>query len=194
MLFGEGRPDVARFAADRGLAAPPGARYRYSSGSTNILSAIVARLLGPGAPYERALHDRLLDPIGMTSARPTFDDAGTWIASTFVHATARDFARFGLLYLRDGIWDGVRLLPEGWVDLARTPRSVDPDDGRSYGHHWWVTEDRFGSFWANGYEGQSILVCPGLDLVLVRLGRTDEQGCSGLAGWRARVVEAFAGA
>jgi CubicO group peptidase (beta-lactamase class C family) len=135
---------------------------------------------------------RLFDAIGMTSARPTFDDAGTWIASTFVHATARDFARFGLLYLRDGVWDGERLLPEGWVDTARIARSTDPDDGRRYSAHWWVTEDEQGSFWANGYEGQSILVCPALDLVLVRIGRTDEAGCALLPAWRARVVDAFA--
>lgn len=194
MLFGDGRPDVAAFAADRRLAAAPGERFCYSSGSSNIVSSLVARALGPGAPYEAYVRERLFDAIGMASARPTFDDAGTWIASTFVHATARDFARFGLLYLRDGVWAGERLLPEGWVDTARVARSTDPDDGRRYGLHWWVTEDAFGSFWANGYEGQSILVCPALDLVLVRIGRTDEAGCARLPSWRARVVDAFAAA
>ena len=193
MLFGDGRPDVAHFAADRPLAAAPDARYCYSSGSTNILSRIVATILGPGEPYEAYLRTRLLDPIGMESARPTFDEAGTWIASTFLHATARDFARFGLLHLRDGVWDGTRILPEGWVDTARVARSTDPDDGRRYSAHWWVAEDGYGSFWANGYEGQSILVCPALDLVLVRIGRTDEAGCAHLPGWRLRVVETFAG-
>jgi len=194
MLFGDGRPDVAAFAADRRLAAEPGERFCYSSGSSNIVSSLVARALGPGAPYEAYVRERLFDAIGMASARPTFDDAGTWIASTFVHATARDFARFGLLYLRDGVWAGERLLPEGWVDTARVARSTDHDDGRRYGLHWWVTEDAFGSFWANGYEGQSILVCPALDLVLVRIGRTDEAGCARLPPWRARVVGAFAAA
>ena len=66
------------------------------------------------------LQSRLLDPLGMVSAIPKFDDAGTFIGSSFVYATARDFARFGTLYLRDGVWDGERLLPEGWVDHART--------------------------------------------------------------------------
>lgn len=192
MLFGEGRADVAAFAARRDLAAPPGTRFCYSSGSSNILSRHVASIVGPGAPYERFLRDRLFDAIGMTSARPTFDGAGTWIASTFVHATARDFARFGLLYLRDGVWADARVLPAGWVDTARVARSTDPDDGRRYGLHWWVTEDRFGSFWANGYEGQSILVCPGLDVVLVRIGRTDAAGCEQLPGWRARMLGALA--
>lgn len=192
MLFGDGRADVAHFAADRPLDAVPGERFRYSSGTTNILSRLVASIIGGGPGTEAHLRDRLLDPIGMRSARPTFDEAGTWIASTFLHATARDFARFGLLYLRDGVWDGRRLLPEGWVDTARVARSTDPEDGRRHSLHWWVTEDRFGSFWANGYEGQAILVCPALDLVLVRIGRTDEAGCALLPDWRARVLEAFA--
>ncbi|MFM7617386.1 MAG: serine hydrolase domain-containing protein [Actinomycetes bacterium] len=192
MLFGEGRTDVAHFAADRPATAPPGTRFCYSSGSSNIISRHLASILGPGDASGRYLEDHLFAPIGMTSARPTFDAAGTWIASTFVHATARDFARFGLLYLRDGVWDGTRILPEGWVDTARTARATDPDDGRRYALHWWVAEDRFGSFWANGYEGQSILVCPALDVVLVRIGRTDPAGCDLLPGWRTRVLEALA--
>ena len=65
----------------------------------------------------------------MTSAAPRFDDAGTFIGSSFLYATAQDFARFGYLYLRDGVWDGARLLPEGWVDHARAPVPVPPDGG-----------------------------------------------------------------
>ena len=115
------------------------------------------------------------------------------MASSTVHATARDFARFGYLYLRDGIWDGRRLLPEGWVDHGRLPRSVDPEDGDLYGAHWWVVGDEFGSFRASGYEGQSILVSPGLDLVVVRLGKTPKEREPTCHRWRRRVIEAFAG-
>ena len=127
----------------------------------------------------------------MTTADPRFDDAGTWIASSYVCATARDMARFGLLYLRDGMWDGIRMLPEGWVDHARRARSVDPDDGRCYGAHWWVTGDDLGTFWANGYEGQSITVCPALDLVVVRLGKSTKEQYPALVDWRPRMVDAF---
>ena len=141
MLFGDGQADMAHFAADRPLAAAPDTRFNYSSGTTNIISAVVARLLGPGAPYEAFLHERLFGPLGMASARPEFDAAGTWVASSYVRATARDFARFGLLYLRDGVWDGTRLLPEGWVDYGRTIESVDPEDG-PYGAHWWGVRRR----------------------------------------------------
>ncbi len=191
MLFGSGIADTAAFAAGRLLAHAPGSAFNYSSGTSNVISGIVRRTLGGEDPYRTFLHERLFGPIGMRSADPRFDDAGTWIASSYVWATARDMARFGQLYLRDGWWDGRRLLPEGWVDHARRARSVDPEDGRLYGAHWWVVGDDVGSFWASGYEGQSILVCPGLDLVVVRLGKsTTEQGPA-LADWRSRVVDAL---
>ena len=127
----------------------------------------------------------------MRSADPRFDDAGTWVASSYLWATARDMARFGTLYLHDGVWEGARLLPEGWVDHARRPRSTDPVDGRRYGAQWWVVDDDLGSFWANGYEGQSILVCPGLDLVVVRLGKSTADQYPALHRWRLDVVDAF---
>jgi CubicO group peptidase (beta-lactamase class C family) len=192
MLFGEGQADMAHFAADRPLAAAPGTRFNYSSGTSNVISGIVARLLGPGEPYAKFLHQRLFGPIGMTSAVPEFDEAGTWVGSSYVRTTARDFAKFGLLYLRDGRWDGQQLLPEGWVDYARTIVSDDPEDG-PYGAHWWgVAGDQRGTWRASGYEGQSITLCPDLDLVVVRLGKTDISHGPDLVAWRAAMVEALA--
>jgi CubicO group peptidase (beta-lactamase class C family) len=191
MLFGAGRDDMAHFAADQPLAAPPGARFNYSSGTSNIISSVVARVVGRGAPYEEYLRARLFEPIGMHSAEPELDPTGTWVASSYVRATARDFARFGLLYLRDGTWDGARLLPPGWVDYGRTVQSVDPEDG-PYGAHWWgVAGDTLGTFRASGYEGQSITICPTHDLVVVRLGKTAAANYPDLARWRADVVRAF---
>ena len=173
MLFGDGQADMAHFAADRPLAAPPGTRFNYSSGTSNIVSGVVARTVGPGERYARFLHSRLFGPLGMTSADPEFDEAGTWVASSFLRTNARDYARFGLLYLRDGMWDGVRLLPAGWVDYARTWVSEDPEDASPYGAHWWgVAGDTLGTFRCSGYEGQSITLCPTLDLMVVRLGKT----------------------
>jgi CubicO group peptidase (beta-lactamase class C family) len=137
------------------------------------------------------LVDRLFAPTGMTSATTTFDAAGTWVAASYAYATARDYARFGLLYLRDGIWDDRRLLPPGWVDHGRRPRSVDPDDGEQYGSHWWTRPGPYGTFWASGHEGQSIDVCPALDLVVVRMGRTGTEHSPELKRWRMAVVEAF---
>jgi CubicO group peptidase (beta-lactamase class C family) len=193
MLWGRGRDDVAAYAADHPLAASPGSLFHYSSGTSNIVSGVVARTVGPDDPYRRFLDERLFGPLGMSSAVPDFDAAGTWVASSTVYATARDFARFGLLYLRDGMWDGRRLLPAGWVDHGRRPRSVDPEDGMVHGAHWWVVGDEHGSFWASGYSGQCIVVCPALDLMVVRLGDTPTERDEHLKRWRASVVEAFAG-
>lgn len=190
MLFGAGRDDVAHFAADRPLVAEPGRHFSYSSGTSNVLSGVVARTLAPERTDD-FLARRLFGPIGMSSATPELDPAGTWVASSFVRATARDFARFGLLYLRDGVWAGARILPEGWVDHGRTLRSVDEADGALFGAHWWLEEDGRGTFRAAGYEGQSIIVCPSLDLVVVRLGRTPAEHYRDLAEWRAAVLTAF---
>jgi CubicO group peptidase (beta-lactamase class C family) len=176
MLWGAGADDVAHYAADQPLEHPIDTEFNYSSGTTNILTRLIGDHVQGGEAGMRAfLAERLFGPLGMTSAEPRFDAAGTWVGSSYVYATARDFARFGLLYLRDGVWDARRLLPEGWVDRARTIRSRDPEDGWYYGHHWWVRGDDVGTFWANGYEGQMIACVPALDLVVVRLGKTPSE-------------------
>lgn len=194
MLFGDGKDDVAHFAADRGLAHPPGTHLNYSSGTSNIVSGIVARAIGHGDPYRGFLHDRLFGPIGMRSATATFDPTGTFIASSYVYATAQDMARFGYLYLRDGMWDGTRLLPEGWVDHARRVRSVEPDGISYYGAHWWLHGDEYGTFRCSGYEGQRIVVCPALDVVAVRLGKTPADHYPDLRDWYNRLIATFAAA
>jgi CubicO group peptidase (beta-lactamase class C family) len=192
MLFGEGQADVAGYAAASPSAHPPDTVFNYSSGTSNIVSGIVGRAVAP-EPVREFLLQRLLHPIGMRSADPRVDDAGTFIGSSFVYATAQDWARFGLLYLRDGVWEGERLLPEGWVDHGRRVRSVDETDGALYGAHWWVDEldTARGTFRASGYEGQMVAVCPPLDAVVVRLGRTPEpQPTPGhLPPWRKRVLD-----
>jgi CubicO group peptidase (beta-lactamase class C family) len=182
MLFGEGEDDMAAFAAAKPLVHEPGTAFCYSSGTSNIISRIVRDVVaadvdptdieGVVTAYTAFLRDVLFDPLGMDSARPSFDPAGTWVASSYCYATARDFARFAYLYLRDGVWEGTRILPEGWVDLARTPASTD-DDGDRHGAHWWLwDENPWGAFNATGYEGQYLVVVPALDVVVVRLGKT----------------------
>jgi CubicO group peptidase (beta-lactamase class C family) len=189
MLFAAGKDDVAGYAIARPLVHAPGAYWNYSSGTSNIVARIAGDAVGGGADGMRAfLHERLFDPLGMRSAKPRFDAAGTFIGSSYVFATARDFARFGLLYLRDGIWDGARLLPRGWVDHARTP--TEASIGR-YGAHWWLALDGSGIFTANGFQGQYIVVDPARDLVVVRLGvSTPEQRVSVMCDLAA-IVRAF---
>jgi CubicO group peptidase (beta-lactamase class C family) len=200
MLFGQGATDVAGYAASRPLAAAPGVRFNYSSGTSNIVSRVLTdALVGDGASAEarrdateRFLQERLFRPIGMT-AEPRYDAVGTWVASSYVYASARDFARFGLLYLRDGVWEGRRVLPEGWVDHARTWVSTDPEDGLGYGAQWWLYDDGLGTFAAKGYEGQSILCVPALDLLVVRLGKTPVEHKPALEAWYRDLIGCFAG-
>lgn len=193
MLFGSGQDDVAAYAEARPLAHPPGSVFNYSSGTSNIVAAVVGRVVGSGEEVRRFLLDRVLHPIGMRSADPRLDDAGTFIGSSYVYATAQDWARFGTLYLRDGAWDGARILPEGWVDHGRRVRSVDESDGGLYGAHWWVDQldTERGTFRASGYEGQMVAICPPLDAVVVRLGATPEPLVVNLPPWRKRVFDAL---
>lgn len=194
MLFGEGQADVAAFAARFPLAHPPGSFFYYASGATNIVARALARALDAYGPdFEAFMRRRLFEPIGMRSATPKFDAAGTFIGSSFCFCTARDFARFGLLYLRGGVWEGRRILPEGWVDHARTPTYQQPGgdaDGR-YGAHWWLDLGGPGSFSANGYDGQYTVCVPDLDLVLVRHGATPLDKKDELKRWIGEVVACF---
>ena len=124
----------------------------------------------------------------MASASARFDPAGTWIGSSFVFASARDFARFGLLYLRDGVWEGERVLPEGWVEYART---ATPGSAGEYGAHWWLPPGGEGMFSANGYRGQYVFVAPARDVVAVRLGESTAEQQPLVKAWLGELVARF---
>ncbi len=194
MLFGNGKGDVAAYAANQPLDHAPGTVWSYSSGTSNIVARIVQDTLGlRGDAFEEYMREVLFEPLGMISARPRFDDAGTFIGSSFCFCTPRDFARFGLFYLRDGVWEGKRILPEGWVDHARTPVPVPVDDDLDYGAHWWLGLGGPGSFSCNGYQGQFIVNVPDLDLVLVRHGNSLDERCDRVREWIGEVVDCFRG-
>lgn len=173
MLSFEGRHDTGAFAAGKPLLHPPGEVFSYSSGTTNIIARILRELIGGPGEMLRFMADELFEPIGMRTPTPRFDSAGTFIGSSFLFATPQDFARFGYLYLRDGVWDGQRILPPGWADYARTPSYQDAE--AAYGAHWWLQQDDHRRFCASGYDGQRILVAPDKDAVALRLGRTDSE-------------------
>jgi CubicO group peptidase (beta-lactamase class C family) len=135
-----------------------------------------------------------------------FDPQGTFYASSLIYATPRDFARFGYLYLRGGVWDGVRVLPEGWVDFART-RGPDPDTD-IYGAGWWLTpmsgtgrpirslitdNAMADAYSAQGFEGQILVIVPSKDLLLVRLGlfANNAANWDALGDWATRLTGAF---
>ena len=183
MLFGAGETDMAAFAASFPLSHPPGTVWNYSSGTTNIISRVVGSLIDN---MEGFIRRELFEPLGMHHARPGFDAAGTFVGSSYVHAPAREFLRFGELYLADGMWEGRRLLPAGWVDHARTPTPHSDDLG--YGAHWWIKP---GCFYASGYEGQYLFVVPDADLVVVRLGKTDAALRPNVETWLDELIACF---
>ncbi|MDE2140780.1 MAG: serine hydrolase [Elusimicrobia bacterium] len=173
-------PDAGGFAASRPLAHAPGSHWQYASGTSNILSLIARRTLGE-ADYPFWPRRALFDPLGMRSAVLETDASGTFVGSSFLFATARDWARFGELHRLDGVWAGRRILPEGWVTLVTTPTPQAPNE--RYGAHWWLklSKDLGGetaaakklppdAFHALGHEGQCVSVIPSRGLVVVRLG------------------------
>lgn len=201
MLFGGTDPSFGHYAATQPLVAEPGDVFNYSSGTTNILCRLLGDIVtgsAGGEPADRRsavdefLQTRLFLPAGMTSAAAKFDDAGDFIGSSYVYATADDFARFGELYLHDGVADcghGERVLPRKWAEHARTHSGHDDDSGVGFGRHWWLWPAFPGSFAASGYEGQIVAVFPDRDLVLAHLGKTDIAHSHGLRMRLARLAE-----
>ncbi len=178
MLFAT--PDMAAYAAAKPLAATPGTLWHYSTGTSVILARIVTRLAGDTLAAQRSFPRRaLFDRLGMRSAVFELDPAGTFAGASFLYASARDWARFGLLYQRDGIWNGERLLPQGWVRYSLTPTPEATD----FGAHLWRKVPRpyyrqngarptlpTDTFHIVGHHAQFISVIPSRKLVVVRLG------------------------
>jgi len=203
MLFGEGRKDMGQHAARSPLAHTPGTYWSYSSGTTNLLSRIVRdRVGGDRTSYLSFMRDRLFEPIGMKSAEPEFDASGTFVASSWLHATARDWARFGLFVLRGGNWEGEALLPEGWTDWSRTPLAHTSTG--MYGAHFWlnigdletgegrrIANGPRDAFMASGHRGQYVVMVPSKDLVIVRLGHTGYADYPRVADWLGRLINSF---
>ena len=190
MLFGAGKDDVAKFAGHLPRLHAPEELWNYNSGGSNLLARIAGRIVGGGAEGMLAfMRKELFEPIGMKYVVPKFDEAGTFIGSAFCYASARDFARFGYLYLRNGVWDGRRILPEGWVDYTRT--ATPQSEQGSYGAHFWVVPGSLGIFSANGFAGQHTMIVPKLDLVLVRLGNTPGDRMPNIALYTKAIIDAF---
>ena len=197
MLFVKG--DMATFAASKPLAHPPGTHWDYSSGTSLIIARILRASFAAEDDYLRYPHQRLFEPLGMRSAVLAPDADGTFAASSFLYATARDFARLGLLFLQDGVWDGQQLLPPDWVVYSRGPARSLPDG--SYGAHLWLRlpesahlgvppmpED---AYYFLGHDEQIVAIVPSRDLVVVRLGLTQEGGDWDNARDLAPIVQAF---
>lgn len=180
MLFGS--RNMGRAAAKAPLAHEPGTHWAYSSGTTNILSDVLRRAIEEsGQDYHSWTYKNLFAPIGMHSPVFETDAGGTFIGSSYLYASPRDWARLGQLYLDDGLWDGRRVLPEGTVDYATTPAL--PDSAPFYGAQWWLNQPMPDgqqrlpglpdtAYFMGGHEGQHVIVIPSKNAVIVRLGMT----------------------
>lgn len=173
--------DIAHFAAEQPLVSPVGGRWHYSSGSYAILSRVLKTRIGGPQALSDFVHREVLDPLGMHNITIEFDGVGTMMGAHAVYASARDWARFGLLYLHDGVVGGRRILPEGWVRYSTTPTL-----GGGYGAGFWLNNVNTptptwkfpwglpgappDAFMARGYLGQWVVIIPSENLVVVRMG------------------------
>jgi len=164
---------------ENSTAFDPGTHWVYSSGTTNYLSKIIRATLSNDTIYQHLPYDRLSKKLGANSFIMEMDESGHFIMSSYGYATARDWAKFGLLYLHDGVWNGKRILPEGWVEYSTQVNAVSEDG--CYGAHLWLNTDqkKFKSapadaYYFSGFQGQKVIMIPSLDLVVVRLGLTDD--------------------
>jgi CubicO group peptidase (beta-lactamase class C family) len=176
--------DFAAYVAEKPLAARPGSRWHYASGPANIVAAIVRRAAEKQArSYYDPIYRELFHRIGMHSVVMEPDPSGTFVGSSYIWATARDWARFGLLYLQDGVWGGRRILPPGWVAYTVTPAPAAPRG--EYGALFWLNAGPAGdptrrlwpraprdTFAAQGFRAQKLFIIPSRELVLVRFGAT----------------------
>jgi CubicO group peptidase (beta-lactamase class C family) len=165
--------DFGTYAADKPAVAKPNTVWNYSSGSTNIACLKLKDYFDTDADYYNFPYEKLFRPINMRSVVFETDAAGTFVGSSYVYATARDFARFGLLYLNNGYWQGKQILPDGWVDYSSAPADAS---GGEYAAFFWsnasqelpdAPEDMYS---CEGHDGQMIYIIPSLDVCIVRLG------------------------
>ena len=176
MLFLE--PDMTAFAASQPLVAPPRTKFNYSSGTAVLLAKLWMQRVGGGPTALRYPYERLFKPLGMTSAVLEADASGTFVGSSYLYATARDWARFGQFLLQNGMWNGQQLVPAGFIGKMQTSNGLPGaySQAQSWmdgpkGAYWSEIGLPF-AFWLEGHDGQSIAVIPSKNMVVVRLGLT----------------------
>ena len=170
--------DMTKTQIDKPLVGKTNATWNYSSGTTNLLSGILRKQFKTHQEYLDFWYSALIDKIGMNSMLIETDMAGNYVGSSYSWATTRDWAKFGLLYLHKGNWNGEQLFDESWAKYVATPTNGSKGD---YGGHFWLNAGgRYPDaprdlYSANGYQGQKVFIIPSQDLVIVRLGLTDEK-------------------
>jgi len=169
--------DCYKVAIEVPFQKKPGSEWKYSSGTTNILSGIMRTLIGNDKNYHEFPYREIFNKIGISSMILETDQAGNFVGSSYGYATARDWARFGLLYYNNGIWKNDTILPKGWVEYTRT--SVAASKGE-YGAQFWLNRSKSlpdapeDLFLCDGHRGQRIFIIPSRKLVIVRLGFSED--------------------
>lgn len=197
------KADAGKVAYSQQLADPIDTKWSYSSGTTNIISHLIRHQFRDYQEYINFPYESLFNKLGMTTALMETDANGTYVGSSLMYASARDWAKLGILYLQDGVWEGERILPEGWVDYSTTPSpTTSPYD--FYGAHFWlnaveeppentdvprkwpgVPDD---AYYASGFEGQTVLIIPSENVVIVRLGQTLDRSAWDMGAFAADVI------
>lgn len=195
--------NMSEFAIDKPLKNEPGKVFNYSDGNANILSYIIRKTVGD-KDYYRFPYEKLFYKIGMDNTLLEVDASGTFVGSSYCYATARDWVRFGLLYLNDGVWNGERILPEGWVKFTATASDAkNPGNYGKYGALWWTNEADKNNpadkdypnvpsdcFSCQGYDGQYVWVIPSKKLVVVRFA-FEEGGYLDLNFFLSEIIKAL---
>ena len=176
MLYSE--PNVATIPLQSPATHAQGSYWQYSSGTTNLISFYIRNKFSNDEAYHSYIYRRLAKPIGMNSFIIETDVKGNYIGSSYGWATPRDWAKFGRLYLYDGVWQGKRLLPDYWVNYTRTPAEFSKGQ---YGAHFWLNKGHClfkdapeDMFFMDGYKGQFVFIIPSLDMIVVLMGSGDE--------------------
>ena len=193
--------DFAAFAARMPLAAPPGTEWQYSSGTTNIIAGIIRQAVEK--EYGSLTHfanRELFDRLNMQSMVMELDPSGTVVGSSYMFASAKDWARLGLLYLQNGMWLEQEVLPPAWVKYTRTPAPAAPSG--NYGAHFWLNAGPADDpsvrpwprlppdmYYAQGFKGQYLIIIPSRHLVLVRLGLDRKPAAWDMQGFVAALLE-----
>ena len=171
MLFLE--RDMTKVQEEKPLIGKPNETWNYSSGTSNLLSGILRDQFNNHQSYLDFWYTNLIDKIGMNSMILESDLAGNYVASSYAWATARDWGKFGLLYLHNGAWNGEELFTKEWIDYVTTPT---PTSNGSYGAQFWLNTEKQlkdvsqNMYFADGYQGQGVYILPDEDLVIVRFG------------------------
>lgn len=176
--------DTAADAVASTLEEAPGTRWKYSNYDTLLLMHCIKQVLGNAEEYLTLPRRALFNKIGMRHTYPEIDSYGNYVLSSQVYTTPRDLARFGLLYINDGVWNGERILPEGWVEYTVRPTPAKKPGGRGYGAQFWLynADERVppDTFSASGSRGQYSTIVPSRYVVVARMGIDPRTG----SGWR----------